>query len=259
MADRFFADDYARSYWKLSVQGTSPAGTPVRALVSCNCYLINAANAAMQARQAGILKLLAKTQSYGQRHPDFAVRTGAFGRTRVGKGSPADMEYVLQCGILTGAIDANQAALQQWADRYLGCDCTGFASAYCAYLGLMSRAECVDATCNFFRSMALRNNAREALIWDFDRVGRDDLVLWMNESGAETKYPGHIAVVYGTRSGGEMLVAESSGADDGAGHRGPRLNVKRWGTVSGPRGHRTLAIGEGAIVVRVVQAAASQF
>jgi hypothetical protein len=166
------------------------------------------------------------------------------------------MEHVLHCGVITGAVGASQVALQRWADDHLGCDCTGFASAYCSYLGLMSRADSVNANCDYFRRMALRNNTRDALIWDFAQVRRDDILLWMDESGTETKRPGHIAVVYGTRAEGELLVAESSGADDGAGHRGPRLNVKRWGAASGPRGHRRIAIGEGVIVVRVVAATA---
>jgi hypothetical protein len=251
MAARFFANDYVRYYWNLSVNATSPSGSAVNCQISCNKYLMNVATPGVQAMQAGISSLLAAAQAYSRRDPNLTVRTGAFGRTRVGKGTPGDMEHVLNCGVACGALRTTEAELQRWSDAHLGCDCTGFASAYFSYLGVMPIADSVNAGCHYFRTLAMRNNPGNAFVWDFEAISRDDVLLWMDESGTETKRPGHIAVVYGTHPAGEILVGESSGADDGDGHRGPRLNAKRWAEPTGRSGHRKIPIGEGVVIVRV--------
>jgi len=253
MAARLLADDFVRRYWNLYASAAAPP-----AAISCNRYLINVASAntsdfAVRIRemQAGIANVMSRAQTYSRSHSDLEVRSAAFGRTRVGKGAPEDMEHVLNAGVTCGALPSAQLQLQQWADRHLGCDCTGFASAYFSYLGVMPVADSVNAGCHYFRTLAIRNNtASNAFVWDFDDVSADDVMLWMDESGSETKHPGHIAVIYDKRPG-QLLIAESSGADDGAGHRGPHLNTKPWAEATGPRGHRKLPIGEGVIIVRV--------
>ncbi len=257
MAARYFADDYVRRYWRLPVNVRTPQGATCNATVSCNRYLMNVRDTdtsnfatTIRTMQTGISTVLSRAQAYSRTRPDLQVRTGPFGRTRVGKGTPDDMEHVLNTGVACGALPAVEAQLQNWANQSLGCDCTGFASAYFSYLGAMPIADSVNAGCGYFRSLAIRNNGAGALIWDFDAVRRDDVLLWMNEAGTETKRPGHIAVVYDKRPG-ELLIGESSGADDGAGHRGPRLNTKSWGAVTGARGRRSIKIGEGVIIVRV--------
>ena len=135
-------------------------------------------------------------------------------------------------------------------------DCTGFVSNYFADNIAPTGASISNISCPWYYKLTIKNHGGkkdEALIWDFDDVEEDDVLLWMNEAGVETKKPGHIAVVYDTQVRGDtkvLLVAESSGASDGQGHSGPRLNEKIWGPIQGAPSQRTIRIGEGVIVVR---------
>lgn len=259
------ADDFVDDYWNLDVSGTHPTAGPVRFFISCNKYFMNmakpkdydtnpksqAAYDAVTKKQAHVGAILAAAQ--GKR---MVVSPSTFLKVEVGKGSPDDMEDVLCTGIETGVLSADQAKVQSWADTYLGVDCTGFVGNYFEDSISSTGMPIANIGCYWWYNLAIKNNGGkkdEALIWDFDEVAEDDVLLWMNEAGVETKKPGHIAVVYDSQDRGDskvLLVAESSGASDGKGHTGPRLNEKIWGPIQGAAGQRTIRIGEGVIIVR---------
>jgi hypothetical protein len=259
------ADDFVQNYWNLDVSGTHPTAGPVRFMISCNKYFMNMAKPKdydtnedsqkaydkVTNKQAHVGQILATAQG-----KKMTVSPSTFVGVEVGKGSPDDMEEVLSTGIETGVLSADRAKVQAWADTYIGVDCTGFVSQYFADNISPTGVAIPNISCPWYFNLAIKNNAgnkSKALIWDFDEVEEDDVLLWMNEAGAETKKPGHIAVVYDTQDRGDskvLLVAESSGASDNQGHSGPRLNEKIWGPIQGSAGSRSIRIGEGVIVIR---------
>jgi hypothetical protein len=238
-----YADGLVDQYWNLGV--TTSAGVIT---ISCNRYLMNVDTPGVRSMQANIhhVQAQAPVRSHG-----IFIDRGAFARTAVGKGLPSDMQHVLQVGVDSGVLSANQPELQRWADQTLGVDCTGFASAYHFQCGMMPLGDSVNAGCGYFLRMSRQRNPQHSIVWTLDEVEADDTMLWMNERGVETKSPGHIAMIVG-KNGNRLQVAESSGADDGAGHRGPRLNEKVWNGETQKADGRCLNIGEGVIIVRTM-------
>jgi len=255
-------DDFVGRYWHLRVAALTPIGNPVDVTVSCNKYLINVRDTDTSDYAEHVR---GKQQRIGQvrsaasaRH--LSVDGGAFNRASVGKGTPGDMVHVLTMGVACGAIQhrggqaPDQDDVQAWADANLGVDCTGFASAYFISLGVMALSSITNNGCGVFRQSALRMGA---FLWNFDDVLPNDVILWMNESGHETRRPGHIAVVY-DRTNGRLQCGESSGECDGSqpAHCGPRLKERNWGEVRGAAGSRYLRVinasgsEDQAIVVR---------
>jgi len=259
------ADDFVDDYWNLDVTGTHPTSGPVRFMISCNKYFMNMAKPkdydtnpksqksydAVTNKQAHVGQILAVAQG-----KKMVVSPSTFVKVEVGKGGPDDMEEVLSTGIDTGVLAADRAKVQAWADIYIGVDCTGFVGNYFADSISPTGMAISNISCPWYFNLAIKNNGGkkdQALIWDFDEIEEDDVLLWMNEAGVETKKPGHIAVVYDTQERGDskvLLVAESSGASDNQGHSGPRLNEKIWGPIQGAAGSRSIRIGEGVIVIR---------
>lgn len=251
-------DSFVRSYWNLQVSATHPRSGMVNCTISCNKYLINVgANDASDYAQRVHTKQghIGQVMSAGQ-SARLLVNAGAFGRVRVGKGSPDDMAHVLNIGVGSGALAGDQAQIQQWADANLGVDCTGFASNYFLSSIQSTSASVTNIGCNFFRRQAIDNNSTDqAFIWDFDAVQADDVLLWMNEAGIETRHPGHIAVVYDTNreAGNRVLyLGESSGESDNQGHWGPRLSTRLWQDVDPQTrpGNRKLSMYSGTVIVR---------
>lgn len=259
------ADDFVDDYWNLNVTGTHPKAGPVRLTISCNKYFMNMmkpkdydtnddakkAYDKITEKQAHVTQILGAAQI-----KKLPVSPAAFIRVELGKASPQDMEQVLCAGISTGLLSADHDTLQKWTDTYIGVDCTGFVSNY--FLEDISPTGMLvgNINCPWFFQTAIKNNGGKkdaALIWNFEDVLEDDVLLWMNEAGHETKRPGHIALIYGASDNGGnkvLSIAESSGASDGQGHSGPRLNEKIWGPIKGDKGARTVGIGEGVIVIR---------
>lgn len=238
-----FADGLVDKYYSLAaaIPGKSQVFT-----ASCNRYLMNVPTDAVKAMQLNISKVEAAARA----KKGVYVDANAFGRTKVGKGLPSDMEHVLEAGLASGAIPDDQVKFAKWADENLGIDCTGFVSAYHFLCGQMRLGDSVNAGSAYFRSMALRRNPGHAYVWKLEDVEPDDVMVWMKEDGHETKKPGHIAMIYGTR-GSTLLIAESSGAPDGMGHRGPRLNQKEWKDPV-KMSPRYLPINEGVIIVKTI-------
>ncbi|MBI3683969.1 MAG: hypothetical protein HY235_26645 [Acidobacteria bacterium] len=239
-----FADGLVEKYWKLSISASTEPGNRV-VTVSCNRYLMNTAGYKPMQTNINQVEAAAKGRK------GLFVDHPSFFRTVLGKGLPSDMEHVLEAGVKCGALASDPAQLQKWVDKSLGVDCTGFASAYHFLCGVMPLGDSANAGCEYFRRMANRQNPGNAYVWSFDEVQPDDVMLWMRENGVETKKPGHIALICG-KAPGRLLIAESSGAADQAGHSGPRLNEKPWKDPAGQPGSRYLPINEGVIIVRTI-------
>lgn len=237
-----WADDLVNQYWSL---GVSTSSGPVT--ISCNRYLMNGGSyKPMQDSIQGV-----QSQAPGKKLGIFVDRW-AFLRTYYGKGLPTDMEHVLQVGVDSGVLPSTQTDLQKWADTSLGVDCTGFVSAYHFQCGMMPLTDGVNAGCGYFYRMAKSRNGAKMFVWNLEDIKPDDVMLWMDDSGKETKHPGHIAMIVG-RAGNTLTVAESSGAYDKQGHFGPHIVDKTWnGVKQTAAGAKYLNIGEGVIIVRTI-------
>jgi hypothetical protein len=237
------ADALVTAYWTIPVQAQPPGGPAFSTVVSCNSYLMNVAHGdasphaeQVRARQREIDRVMDEARRRRVPMPS----SDAIARTRYGKGLPSDLQGVLLAGVRAGALPADARALQRWADATLGVDCTGFASAYFVSIGHMSTRHVTNAGAGYFYAAARR--LREVVapgtpveVQSVEDVRADDVILWMFPGGRqETKRPGHIAVVHG-RARDVLLCAESSGANDGRGHAGPRLSEKHLTPVDARR------------------------
>lgn len=244
MAEQFDASDLVNWYWTISVPGGPE--------VSINKYLIGGrfggAAAATKAAAVGrVFDAAAKKRLGPQR--------AAFERAKIGKGTPWDLEHVLSMAIGSGAVQAS--ALQGWADGNLGVDCTGFAVAHFACLGLIDldgrhAALSGGAGCPYLLEQARRHKTRTLsshLLWDLNELQADDMVLWMYAGGKESKSPGHIAIVVDVDVDAQRVYcAESNGSPDSGGHSGPRRNVRVWGGVKGQGSTKYVELDKGAVI-----------
>lgn len=212
------ADDFVDDYWNISVGSST---------VSINKYLIGGkfGGEALKTKQSNIQKVYDVAGAKG-----LARRAACFGRAKIGKASPDDLEHILNLGVKAKLFGEDDA--QDWADRNLGVDCTGFAVAYLASEGYINLDKYSGGvSCPFLFDKAKRsakaNGDDSPLVWDLDDVQPDDMILWMYDNGVETRSPGHISIVYDTDQD-NLLCAESNGSDDGAGHSGPRLTTRKW-------------------------------
>ncbi len=146
----------------------------------------------------GGFRTAAKDQMRGDPGP-FArnhiiqIDTGAFTRTVYGKGSPSDMIHVLKVGILTGQLEADQQKVAGFAAKYFGTDCTGFVCSYFRELLVMPAEQSpLNTGCNYFYEEAKKTGA---IIWNARDIKQDDILVWMDETGKESRTPGHIALI----------------------------------------------------------------
>lgn len=238
------ADDLTAEYWSV------PAGDGT---VSINKYKI----AGSYGGQAGadqdkrIDALFSAAQLKGK-----APRTGAFGRAKLGKAAPGDFAHMFDMALKSG--HRKEEDLQAWADQNLGVDCTGFTAAYLDSIGMLPLSKYSGGVgCPWIlaqaKMAAARKKVASPLIWSFDEVGPDDLILWMFDNGVETRSPGHISVVCTAKPAGQVLLcAESSGEPDGKGHSGPRLKERPWNGVKSAGGKRYVDLnGAQVIIVRL--------
>jgi hypothetical protein len=245
------ASDFVDRYWNLSVDADMP-NAPFNATVSINKYLI--------ATQGNISQIRANqwTVISTARQKGITIDDGVVARLRNGKGSPDDMELVLGAGVESGALKADEQALQRWADANLGVDCTGFAIAYLVEIGVLEWNGTLNggAGCPWIyqniakKNWVLHKYADQPEIWNTDDMQADDIILWMQSGGGpETKSPGHISVVVDVGDNG-LDCAESNGADDGDGHSGPQNTVRQLSATKTGGGKRWWQHGSGVIVVR---------
>jgi len=245
------ASDFVDRYWNLSVEADLP-GAPFQATVSINKYLI-ATQSNIATIRANQMAVISKARLKG-----ITIDNGLVTRVSNGKGSPDDMEDLLSAGVESGALKADEPALQTWADANLGVDCTGFVIAYLVEIGVLDWNGTLNggAGCPWiYQNIAKKNwlvtkYAAQPELWSLDDMQEDDIILWMKSGGGpETKSPGHIALIYDVDDN-SVKCAESSGADDGQGHRGPQLSTKRLGSIAEGAGKRWWTHSTGVIVVR---------
>jgi hypothetical protein len=246
------ASDFVSRYWNLEVQADMPGG-PFRTNVSINKYLI--------ATQHSIGKIQENQQAVFAKIPHGALDHGQIVRIKNGKASPDDLETFLGLAIESGALKANDTAIQQWADANLGVDCTGFAIAYLVEIGALEWDATLSggASCPWIYSMVAKKNwlhtryAAQPELWSLDDIQPNDLILWMqSDGGPETKKPGHISVVVNVSPAG-VECAESNGSPDENGHSGPRGTTRIFGKIisaGGKNPKRWWQVGTGVIVVR---------
>jgi hypothetical protein len=247
------AGDFVDRYWNLSVEADMP-NAPFSANVSINKYLI--------ATQGNIDQIRANQWAVisTARQKGSTIDDGVAARLRNGKGSPDDMELILSAGVESGALKADERALQRWADQNLGVDCTGFVIAYLVEIGALKWNGTLNggASCPWiYQNIAkmnwnLNKYAPEPEIWKLDNLQADDIILWMKSGGGpETKSPGHISLVLDVGDAG-VNCAESNGSSDEDGHSGPRYTVRRLQNTQSAGGKKWWQLDVGVIVVRPV-------
>jgi len=222
------ASDFVDHYWNLSVEADMP-NAPFNTTVSINKYLIATQHNISQIR-ANQMAVISKARQKG-----IAIDAGLTARLGNGKGSPDDMELVLGAGVESGALKADQQALQRWADANLGVDCTGFVIAYLVEIGALEWNATLNggASCPWIYEKIAKKNwmvnkyADQPELWDLDAIQQDDIILRMRSGGGpKTKSPGHISVIVDVGHAG-VECAESNGSDDGNGHSGPRNTIRQ--------------------------------
>ena len=209
------SDDFVDWYQALEVGPTT---------VSLNKYMIGADFSSPKAAARGAVRSAASLNGLC---PD----PNSFLRANCGKVSPSDCEHILSLALQTGLI--KQDDLQDWADKNLGVDCTGFAIAYYDDTGLIDIDKYSGGASCFTLLNGAKHNHRDSdggpLIWSLEDVEADDMILWMNTAQVETRAPGHISIIYEVdQDRGILHCGESNGANDGAGHFGPQSKERQW-------------------------------
>lgn len=116
-----------------------------------------------------------------------------------GKGWPQDYELALEIAADVGKSEATRAALQAFADKYFGIDCSGFVNAYFQTKGKL----------NGRASWLIRKYAQKTPRNSLTEVQQDDCLIQMNKDGSLKTGPGHIMLVQGRIAG-----VDSEGKDD---------------------------------------------
>jgi len=108
-----------------------------------------------------------------------------------GKGWPEDYEWALTIAVETGTCKANKAAMQHFADKYLGIDCSGFVNAYFQKKGKLKGRR--YWTISDYAQRTERGKLRD--------VQPDDCLIWVRQDGTLHTGPGHIMLVDGRKPG----------------------------------------------------------
>ena len=184
----------------------------------------------------------------------LVVDKGAFLRASMGKVSPDDCEHILSLAVESGAV--KEASLQDFADKALGLDCTGFVVAYFDAIGRIDIGKYSGgAGCHFLVDRAFKAVPKGStpLIWDANEARTGDMIVWMTSKRIETRKPGHIALISSSDVlPGALVIAESSGGSDGFGHSGPKNNTKTFDGVKEEGGARYISLNgkDKVIIVR---------
>lgn len=164
------------------------------------------------------------------------------------------MELLLSAGVESGALKADEQALQRWADANLGVDCTGFVIAYLVEIGVLQWNAILNGGPSCFwiyeniakRNWRLGKYADQPELWDLDAIQEDDIILWMKSGGGpETKKPGHISLVVDVGDSG-VECAESIAANQ----LGPQNTVRKLQNILSGGGKKWWDLDTGVIVVR---------
>ena len=261
--------DFYTAYKNLSAVSILPnAGTADFRNLESKRYVINLVDAATKAPPEGsqlekIYSAVGSVQAAGAaylanpRAPGpkyFVINPVAFARVMVGKGSPAEMEHVLEVGLACGRIKPTRKDVTEFVDNYFGVDCTGFVCAYFRTIGKMpdvstnSPDNPVNVGCRYFYDKA---KALNQIIWDYNEMRTGDVMVWMLADGTETRKPGHISMIHLRTSANVLYCSESNGST-ADGTTDPRMTVRTLGGVVGdagaPRRHWSLD-GDGKVLV----------
>lgn len=151
----------------------------------------------------------------------------ALQRAYDGKGWPEDYEWALTIAVDVGKCRATKEALQVFADKYFGIDCSGFVNAYFQKKGKLTGGD------SLLISAYARRTARERL----RDVARDDCLIMMREDGGIKTGPGHIMLVEGRTAGADpdgkndvLQVVESTGGKGLNESNYRRIEDKKVGT-----------------------------
>jgi hypothetical protein len=139
----------------------------------------------------------------GARQADIVTLWPDMGRPYFGKGDPDLVAEALRLAAAFGLVEPTRAAMQAYADKYLGVDCSGFAGNYLVRLGLSEKW--LDTAAIDFAPPANR-------LTRLEQIKTGTMVVWQNGN--------HVAVVDriimverkadGTASAVNCWVAEST-------------------------------------------------
>lgn len=149
--------------------------------------------------------------------PTAYIDAGATVRAFTGKGSPEDISHTLYLALLAKKVKADNTSLQQYANNWLGVDCTGFTSAYLVYEGKLN-APVHHLPTFFSRKARLRMTLAE--------VQSGDLVIWWDVRANREAKPagssvGHAVLIETNYQSGLFDTVESAGFNFGKGAVGP--------------------------------------
>jgi hypothetical protein len=168
----------------------------------------------------------ARNQSFQTSAPDSAgwaipMDNLAFIYASIFRGTPAQLEYILNVGIQCRYFkNPTQQSLQQFIDDSFRTDCVGFVSSYFrqergnAFFTLDNVA---NHGCGPFYDKA---KAAGSFVWYPRDIREQDVLLWMLEDRTETRSPGHISLVQSVSAppedGGtyQLHCVESNGAQN---------------------------------------------
>ncbi|MBC7797820.1 MAG: hypothetical protein H7Z37_13185 [Pyrinomonadaceae bacterium] len=165
----------------------------------------------------------------------FMINQAAFARVKVGKGSPEEMEHILEVGLACGHIKPVLKNVADFVDNYFGVDCTGFACAYFRTVGKMldssgnDKENPVNIGCGYFFDKAKTLNQ---IIWNLAEIRQGDVIVWMKEDRSETRKPGHISLIQSIGENGTLYCRESNGSA-AEGGKDPRMTERRLIGVEG--------------------------
>ena len=150
-----------------------------------------------------------KKNAWFQAHKE-GIRAAA-----MGKGAPGDYSDALEWAVYAKHIKTpSQQALQDYFDKYMGLDCSGFVTNYLIANG--KKPDTYDAKVN---TSAASYFVPAKAVNDVSQIRQGDLLVYMNGNHAKTN-PGHVMVVESLSAicspqypYGNLRVVESTGAD----------------------------------------------
>jgi hypothetical protein len=204
--------DFADEYYNVCVQYQEPQSQiPVMHFVRVEKYRINReqsshySDVAEKDRLVGrVRRAMREANRAGTNGPQRSDIT-SIARSFFAKGSPADYETTLRCALRYGGTQADQ--LQQYADRRLGLDCSGFVNQYWIAIGVLNGY----GNSKTIRQYGQANRRRSAITpeagnpQDPRAIKPLDMLLWTDF--------GHIAIIdhiITTSAGTQAIVVEST-------------------------------------------------
>ena len=203
--------DFQARYKNLSGSGIPPKKTPADrfafAGIHCDRYVMTN-NKEFNDAQPELDKIISNAAG----RVLSALEKQAVFNVRYGKGSPDEMQTVLQLAVETGAAKPTVDELQKYADKALGVDCTGFACSYYEQFdGSLVNTKTNNGCGYFYQSY---KSKQLPIVWAGDYAEAGDCMLWMHADGKESRKPGHIAIIAMT-AGADLEAVQSGSTKSG--------------------------------------------